>query len=147
MITLFKEVLWCLRHYDFSVIWMTIGFMGILLTLQVLTLCMLGNFSCYCCRLLTFFKNELFQKNLSGTLFQCQTVWIQFRTDIMSVLIWVQTVCKDYQQTTKVAVSKKTVIMTAADTNWCVGNLMWIVCLHDLSSHIRSSKIWNCRLP
>ena len=32
----------------------------------------------------------------------CQTVWIQIRTDILSVLIWVQTVCKCYQQTTKV---------------------------------------------
>ena len=39
---------------------------------------------------------------------QCQTVWIQIRPDIKSVLIWVQTVCKDYQQTTKVNTTKKT---------------------------------------
>ena len=39
----------------------------------------------------------------------CQTVWIQIRTDILSVLIWVQTVCKGYQQTTKVASSKERV--------------------------------------
>ena len=32
--------------------------------------------------------------------FECQTVWIQIRTDILSVLICVQTVCKGYQQTT-----------------------------------------------
>ena len=31
---------------------------------------------------------------LSGTLSECQTVWIQIRTDILSVLIWVQTVAK-----------------------------------------------------
>ena len=35
----------------------------------------------------------------------CQTVWIQIRPDIMSGLIWVQTVCKCYQQMTKVTVS------------------------------------------
>ena len=29
------------------------------------------------------------------------------RTDILSVLIWVQTVCNGYQQTTKVATSKE----------------------------------------
>ena len=34
---------------------------------------------------------------LSGTLSECQTLWIQIRTDILSVLIWVQTVCKGYQ--------------------------------------------------
>ena len=32
---------------------------------------------------------------------QCQTVWILIRPDILSGLIWVQTICKDYQQTTK----------------------------------------------
>ena len=34
-----------------------------------------------------------------------QTVWIQIRRDILSGLIWVQTVYKGYQQTTKVVVS------------------------------------------
>ena len=32
----------------------------------------------------------------------CQTIWILIRPHIMSGLIWVQTVCKGYQQTTKV---------------------------------------------
>ena len=40
---------------------------------------MLGNFSCFCCRLLIFFKNKLFQINLLGTLSECQTGWIQIR--------------------------------------------------------------------
>ena len=35
----------------------------------------------------------------------CQTVWIQIRPDILSGLIWVQTVCRGYQQTTKVTAS------------------------------------------
>ena len=68
---------------------------------------MLGNFACFCCRLLTFFQNLLFQKVLSGTLSQCQTVWIQIKTVILLILIWIQTVCKGYQQTTKVAAGKE----------------------------------------
>ena len=74
-----------------------------------LTLCMLGNLSCCCCCLLTFFKINFFQKKISGTLSECQMVCIQIRTDILSVLIWVQTVCKGYQQTTKVTASKERV--------------------------------------
>ena len=34
---------------------------------------MLGNFACFCCRLLTFFQSELFRKILLGTLSECQT--------------------------------------------------------------------------
>ena len=64
-------------------------------TINHLTLCMLGNFSCFSCHL---------QKILSGTISECQTVWTQIRTDI---LIWLQIVCKGYQQTTKVAASKE----------------------------------------
>ena len=46
---------------------------------------------------------------LSGTLSECQMVWIQIRTNTLLVLIWPQTVCKGYQQTTKVAASKERV--------------------------------------
>ena len=38
-----------------------------------------------------------------------QTVWIQIGSDILLVLIWVQIVCKRYQQRTKVTVSKERV--------------------------------------
>ena len=44
--------------------------------LNELTLCMLGNFSCFFCCLLTIFKINFFQNILSGTLSGCQTVWI-----------------------------------------------------------------------
>ena len=55
-----------------------------------------------------FFKIDFFlKKNLSGTLSECQTVWIQIRTDIVSGLIWVQTVCKGYQQTAIVTARKE----------------------------------------
>ena len=56
-----------------------------------------------------FFQSCLLKKILSGTLSECQTGWIQVRTDVLLVLIWVQTVCKGYQQTTKVAASKERV--------------------------------------
>ena len=56
-----------------------------------------------------FFFKINFQQILSGTLSECQTVWSQIRTDILSVLIWFQTVCKNYQQaiTKKGATSKE----------------------------------------
>ena len=49
------------------------------------------------------FKTNFFQKNLSRIPSECQTVWIQIRPDILSGLIQVHTVCKGYQQRTKVA--------------------------------------------
>ena len=40
----------------------------------MLTLCMLGNLSGFCCRLFIFFKIN-FSKNSSPTLLECQMVW------------------------------------------------------------------------
>ena len=53
------------------------------------------------------FRIIFFQKILSRTLSECQMIWIKIRTDILLVLIWAQTVCKDYQQTPKVSTSKE----------------------------------------
>ena len=61
-----------------------------------------GLFSGFLYCLLTFFIFNFIKKFFQE---HCQTVWIQIRTDILSVLIWVQTVCKGLQQTTKVAVT------------------------------------------
>ena len=52
----------------------------------------------FCC----FYFSKINFFILSGIPSECRTVWIQIRTDIQSVLIWVQTVCKGYQQTTLV---------------------------------------------
>ena len=64
------------------------------------------------CRLLIFFKNQFFEK-----FFQeyhlCQTVWNQIRPDILSGLIWVQTVCKGYQQMTLVGKGVKQLFIGA----------------------------------
>ena len=68
-----------------------------------LTLCMLGNFTCFfvICGFF-FFSINFFQKHLSGIPSECQTVWIQIRPDILSGLICVQTICKGYQQISNV---------------------------------------------
>ena len=55
------------------------------------------------------FHNQLFQKESFRNTSECQTVWIQIRTDVTSVLIWAQTVCKGYQQTIKVAAGQESV--------------------------------------
>ena len=47
-----------------------------------------------------FFQYQLFRKILSGIPPDCQTGWILIRPVFMTDLIWVQTVCKGYQQTT-----------------------------------------------
>ena len=54
-------------------------------------------------------KKKKNSKICSGTLSHCRTVWIQIRTDRISALIWIQTVCKGLQQITKVATSKSRV--------------------------------------
>ena len=86
---------------------------------------MQGNFSCFCCRLLTFFKINFFPKILSGTLLECQMVWIQMRNDILLVLIWVQTNCKGYQQMTKDTCKERIKLIYFNDSVnifWCKHN-------------------------
>ena len=83
------------------------------------------------CRLLIFLKNQYIWKFLSGIPSECQTVWIQIRSDILSGLIWVQTVCKDYQQTT------------------LAGKELWLIMT---STHFRcnlkdTDKFWNNPYP
>ena len=89
-----------------------------------ITLCMLGNFvyfycpeflpkifnfSCVCCHLLAFFTTNFFKKFFSETISECKTVLIQIRTEVLLVLIWVQTISKGYQQMTKVSASMERV--------------------------------------
>ena len=58
---------------------------------------MLGIFSCFCCHLLTFLKFT-FSKNYLGN-----TIRASNGLDVLSALIWGQTVCKGYHQLTKIA--------------------------------------------
>ena len=66
-----------------------------------LTICMLGYFSCFCCRLLTFSH-----KKKSGTLSKCQTVWIHIRTEVFGPAKVIN------QQMTKITASKERVNYT-----------------------------------
>ena len=86
-------------HATISIILHELSVLPILLTLYVL-----GNFSSA-----DFFQNYFFRKILAGTHFEYHTAWIQIRAAILLVLIWVQTVCKGYQQTTRVVTSKERV--------------------------------------
>ena len=70
---------------------------------------MLGNFFMLLLLSADFYQDCLFQKFPSGILSEYQTFWTQIMTDVLSVLIWVQTVCKGYQKTTNVVVSKEKV--------------------------------------
>ena len=51
-----------------------------------------------------FFQNLLFRKNLGSAknTILSPTNWTQIRPDILSGLIWVQTICKGYQRMTKI---------------------------------------------
>ena len=77
-------------------------------------------------------------KNLSGTLSECQTFWIQISTDILSVLIWVQTVCKEYQQTTKGTTTASKEIVKLFRHGQLLQNLF--ILLHALSYGPRREK-------
>ena len=86
------------------------------ITLTLTTLCMLGNCSCFCCRLL-FFKFNLLNIFFSGTLSECQH------------LVRILAACKDYQQMTKVAASKERV-------NKQEGNFLCFLCSGIIFNHI-----------
>ena len=75
-----------------------------------LSICMLGNCSCFYFRLLTFFKIKFLKINHQGPPSECQTVWIQIKTDILLVFIWVQIFAKGYWQTTKLSTGMQRVI-------------------------------------
>ena len=72
--------------------------------------------ACLFVSVLFFFFSKLHQSTSSfwKILSECQTVWIQIRPDILSGLIWVQTVCKGYHQLTTL-VGKETFNNTCTD--------------------------------
>ena len=81
---------------------MKTGFMGTHpkhLSKALLTLCMLDNFACFffLSSVDFFFFKLIFQKNPTEIASECQTVWIQIRPEVLSGLIWVQTICKGYK--------------------------------------------------
>ena len=54
------------------------------------------------------FQNQLFLKIISRIPSECQTVLILISPDVLSILIWAQTVCKDYQQMKIIGLNART---------------------------------------
>ena len=81
-----------------------------------LTHCLLGNFSCF---LFVFFEKFLQEYHMWS-----QIVRIQIRPDVLSGLVWVQTVCKGHQQMTLVGNELK--VKSTIDHN-LVSNDLWII--------------------
>ena len=108
------------------------------------TLCLLGNFPCFFCRLLIFFfKINAFEKHLSDISSECQTVWIQIRPDVMSGLIWVQPVYKGYQLTT--LVGKEFNTHTTSKLCVCESGMLLRVCASwQTSMSLRCSQMRYC---
>ena len=75
-----------------------------------LSICMLGNCSCFYFGLLTFFKIKFLKINQPGPPSEDQTDWIQIKTDILLVFIWVQTVCKRLLADNKLSTGMQRVI-------------------------------------
>ena len=98
-----------------------------------LSVCLLGNCSCFYFRLLTFFKIKFLQINHQGPLWECQTVWTQIKTDIYLG----PNFCKGNRQMTKFSTGMRRVIS---------GKTL----LSNAISHIGNSQlgyIYMCILP
>ena len=66
-----------------------------------------------------FLQGHFLKKKLSEIPSESQTVWNHIRPNVLSGLIWVQTVCKGYQQKTLVSkeLSYLTVVPTQSDSD------------------------------
>ena len=91
-----------------------------------------------------FFKKK--KKNLLGIPSECQTIWIKIRPDVLSGLIWVQSVCKGYQQTTIVATSGERINQILV-LSWFMQHLRTVWLFHSIYGAIslEQHKIgcWN----
>ena len=74
---------------------------------------MLGNFDEFL-SFADFFSKLIYSKISSGMPTECQTVWIRIRGNVLLDLIWVQTVCKDYQPMTQVGKELKIWVNTSS---------------------------------
>ena len=99
---------WCIQFWVILTLTLTSGFISRFFLLYYSYLS--SNVSCArpiplgafvtCLWHFLFFKIKVFKKQKKGLPSECQTVWILIWPDILLDLIWVQTVCKRYQQRT-----------------------------------------------
>ena len=83
---------------------------------NVLSLCMLCEFSCFCCCLLFFFSKLTFSK-YSFRSTQCQMVWIIIRTNI---LFWLRNKKYDFQLHTLIWRPAKSLCMHSYPVIHCI---------------------------
>ena len=103
-----------------------------------LSICMLGNCSCFYFRLLTFFKIKFFFKKKTkhpGPPPERQTVWIQIKTEILSVFIWVQPVCK------RLLAVDRIIHWHAKSYNRLILSVQYIVSYRDMYMHVYTINI------
>ena len=86
------------------------------------------------CRPLIFFKINFFEKNISGIPSECQSDWILIRPDILSGQIWVQSVCKGYEQTALVG---NELILTPPLFYVCPKNVFFTFAAYIFWAHFR----------
>ena len=85
-----------MRHYFANVLYLSI--------------CMLGNCSCFYFRLLTFFKIKFLKINHPGPQSECQTVWSRSRPTLYWSSSGFKLFAKGYWQTTKLSTGMQRVI-------------------------------------
>ena len=110
-----------------------------------LRLCPLWNFSCSFV-VCWFFQNQLFWKILSRISSECQTDWIQIRPDVVSDLIWVQSVCKGYEKMKLVykelmccSVRVYAIIISKYATKIVGMQNRQVACVHRMQDHMQST--------
>ena len=95
------------------------------------------------CHLLNFF-NVNFSEKFFQEYHECQTIWNLIRPDKMSGLIWVQSVCKGYQQRTLVSNELKQQIYQYVSIFWLPvlsrgSMIVCLICLFDLILYVPST--------
>ena len=117
-----------------------------------ITVCMLGTckISCFSCRLLTFISKLLFLKISFRNTVRVSN-GLDPNQDRRFVLIWIQTVCEGFQQTTKVAAIKVwlfvigTIIALAGPSHLLIYHNYYLDC-HDPTSGSRHVTVFNYSL-
>ena len=86
---------------------------------------MLGNFSCFCCHLLTFSETQSSVNLYPG---------------YADILIWIQIICNGYQLTIKIATSKERVKAQIMSTNFIASWKINFVVLWEIFCGIMKNK-------
>ena len=82
------------------------------------------------------FQNYFFPKKYFRYTIRLLTVSFQVRTEILLVLLWVQTLCKGYQQATKVSATKENLKKVKADSDTKRSRCFLVVISNNMKSDL-----------